>query len=170
MNTRASDLSVVDLDTDSDEGLTQKSEGRRQSDYPRVAKKSTSSEPRNNPTPNYTTRRQAALAVAKALSSDTNKFMENFDPETSSRERRKLTRKITPRRVPGALYDENGVHITTDVDLCDCLNVNCPGCHFPCKKCNSKKCGVDCRANRKFIYEEIEYHGYDFFVKNSILK
>lgn len=163
---RGSNNSVVDLD--GDEGI---SSSRRQNDYPRVAKKSTATEqPKPAPTSNYTTRRQAALASAKALSSDANKFMENFDPETSSRERRKLSRKITPRRVPGALYDENGIHIAADLDLCDCLNRNCAGCHFPCKKCHSKKCGIDCRVNRKYVYEEIEYHGYDFFVKNPIFR
>lgn len=140
-------------------------DARRHSDGPRVAKKSTTSDSRQTKATNksnYTTRRQAALAAKQS----SEKFMENFDPETSAREKRKLTRKITPRRVPGALYDENGIHIATEWDLCDCLVKSCQGCHFPCRKCGSNKCGIDCRVNRKHMYEEIDYHGYDLVVRN----
>lgn len=155
------------------EPKTRRTRATRQSEQPRVAKKSTATvEPKPaTPPPVYTTRRQQAMANRKArLSSDAKKILADFDPETSTRERRKISRKIAARRTPGALFDENGVHIASDTDLCDCLQVNCPGCHFPCKKCTSKKCGLDCRNNRKFVYEEIEYHGYDFVVSNPLLK
>lgn len=131
-----------------------------------VARKSTVTSP-------AITRRQMALARernAKVLM-DAEKFMENFDPDTSVRERRKLTRKINSnvRRPQGALYDEVGVHLNTGVDLCDCLNSNCSGCHFPCPKCKSTKCGPECRVNRKFVYEQLEYQGCDLTVKNPLL-
>lgn len=117
------------------------------------------------------TRRQAALAKnIKTLEESNEKFMENFDPDRSLRERRKLSRRIGIRRPPGALYDEFGVHIASDVDLCDCLQKSCNGCHFPCPKCKSQKCGLECRVNRKFMYDQIEYQGCDLIVKNPLLK
>lgn len=89
---------------------------------------------------------------------DAQKFMGNFDPEKSGREKRKLATKIliNIRRPNGALYDETGRHIATGIDMCDCLNEKCSGCYFPCPKCNSSKCGLHCRIHRKFMYEEVE--------------
>lgn len=115
------------------------------------------------------------MALANIKKNAQDKFLENFDPECSVRERRKLTRKVNAvanvqRKVPGALYDENGVHIMTGIDLCDCLQKACPGCHFPCPKCKSLKCGPECRCNRKYVYDQIEYHGCDLVVKNPFLK
>lgn len=156
-------------DPDSDYYTRYGKEGR----VSRIAKKSTANietkqhQPQPQTSSHYSTRRKAALAAKQA---EISKFMENFDPENSIREKRKNTRKVAARRVPGALHDEAGIHIGTEWDLCDCLQRNCKGCHFPCKKCSSQKCGLDCRSNRKFIYEEIEYHGYDFIVKNPTIR
>ncbi|EEB15807.1 conserved hypothetical protein [Pediculus humanus corporis] len=47
----------------------------------------------------------------------------------------------------------DGVLNFLEKDLCDCLIENCPGCHFPCLKCRSYKCGAECR---KWVYEEVE--------------
>ena len=44
-------------------------------------------------------------------------------------------------------------------DLCDCMEEECPGCHFPCHKCRSSKCGYECRINRKWQYETCEFDG-----------
>ncbi|XP_078044309.1 ARL14 effector protein-like isoform X2 [Augochlora pura] len=80
----------------------------------------------------------------RAVDSVTKKFLRNFDPEHSEREKRD--------------------------DLCDCMNLNCAGCHFPCSKCSSTKCGHDCRINRKWTYDSIENEGSDIVIKNPLLK
>lgn len=74
----------------------------------------------------------------------TSKFLADFDPEQSIRERRKMVRKTTgpaPSTYvkPGTLYDEQGIHRDTGLDACDCLDVMCPGCHFACLSCGSHK-------------------------------
>lgn len=141
----------------------------------RVAKKSTTTANSSvsiHPKP-YPIRRQATIKQQNTIHV-ANRFLENFNPETSVREKRKLNRKINPqttvRRPPGALYDENGTHIATCVDMCDCLIEDCLGCFFPCPKCGSQRCGIDCRVHRKYIYDQIEYHGYDLVVKNPLSK
>ncbi|XP_049879400.1 ARL14 effector protein [Pectinophora gossypiella] len=94
-------------------------------------------------------------------------FLDNFDPETSARERRKLNRKSYFSRKTKSIYDERGLITATGKDLCDCLEEACPGCHFPCPKCSSPKCGHECRTNRKWMYDRIEIEGNDFVVKND---
>ncbi|XP_077515781.1 uncharacterized protein LOC144125879 isoform X2 [Amblyomma americanum] len=56
-------------------------------------------------------------------------------------------------------YNARGIHITGNKDMCDCLRLECPGCHFPCPKCGSSKCGDECRCNRNYTYEQIEIDG-----------
>ncbi|CAH0405299.1 unnamed protein product [Chilo suppressalis] len=95
-------------------------------------------------------------------------FLDNFDPETSARERRKLNRKsYYINRKSKSIYNERGQIAVTGKDLCDCLDERCPGCHFPCLRCNSTKCGHECRVNRKWMYEKIEIEGNDFVIKNE---
>nr|ACO15123.1 C11orf46 homolog [Caligus clemensi] len=80
--------------------------------------------------------------------------------ESSSRGRRNIPRKpYFPPSKKGILYDEKGVLIKTGMDLCDCLEMECPGCHFPCHKCNSPKCGHECRSNRRWQFESKETDG-----------
>ncbi|OQR69422.1 ARL14 effector protein-like [Tropilaelaps mercedesae] len=70
----------------------------------------------------------------------------------------------------GKMHDGRGIHTKSGVDLCDCLNVRCPGCFFPCRRCGSTKCGPDCRSNRNFLYESWETNGVpDSIVTNPLL-
>ncbi|CAH0557755.1 unnamed protein product [Brassicogethes aeneus] len=68
----------------------------------------------------------------------------------------------------GSIYNNKGVHIKSDVDLCDCLDEACLGCFFNCEKCGSQKCGIDCRSYRKFLVETVEFQGYQKVHRNPI--
>lgn len=35
-----------------------------------------------------------------------------------------------------------------ELDACDCLIENCPGCWYPCDTCGSDKCSPFCRTTR----------------------
>ncbi|XP_060608181.1 uncharacterized protein LOC132760257 isoform X1 [Ruditapes philippinarum] len=89
------------------------------------------------------------------------RFMDDFDPERSAREMKKMNRRLYKEKNirKNQLYDDHGLLLSTQNDLCDCLDVECPGCHFPCPKCSSEKCGGDCRCNRKWVYEYVESEG-----------
>lgn len=70
--------------------------------------------------------------IEKRLTVENSKFLADFDPEKSGRERRKLTRKSyvgqsAPSR-SSTMYDEQGRYRNTNIDQCDCLE-DCPGCH-----------------------------------------
>ncbi|XP_007507151.1 ARL14 effector protein-like [Monodelphis domestica] len=54
------------------------------------------------------------------------------------------------------MYDEKGRLNLNKEDLCDCLDVDCLGCFYPCATCNSHKCGSVCRRNRDWNYEAID--------------
>jgi hypothetical protein len=62
------------------------------------------------------------------------KFLQNFDPEKSSREKRKLNRKnySASTNKNSTMYDEKGRHRESGLNLCDCLDMSCAGCHFNC--------------------------------------
>uniref|UniRef100_A0A3Q1GPE5 ARF7 effector protein C-terminal domain-containing protein n=1 Tax=Acanthochromis polyacanthus TaxID=80966 RepID=A0A3Q1GPE5_9TELE len=44
-------------------------------------------------------------------------------------------------------------------DMCNCLDVDCRECFDPCPDCRSRKCGVECHCDRKWLYEQIEVEG-----------
>lgn len=98
--------------------------------------------------------------------------MDTFNPETSIRESKKLDKKLnTPKKKKNPnLYDSKGIHLASGLNICDCMDENCPGCFFECLKCNSTKCGAACRANRNFIYEQADYEGTQISIKNSLKK
>ncbi|XP_032662977.1 ARL14 effector protein [Odontomachus brunneus] len=105
----------------------------------------------------------------KAVDNLSKKFLRNFDPEHSEREKRKLYRRLYHGH-KRQLYDEKGIYIQTADDLCDCLNLDCYGCHYPCAKCSSPKCGHECRNNRKWTYDSIHCEGADLVIKNPLAK
>ena len=72
-----------------------------------------------------------------------------------------LTALVHPRSKRMRLYNEKGELLESLLDICDCLDTNCAGCHFPCPRCNSSKCGTDCRCNRKYTINLIEVEGTD---------
>ncbi|XP_053544885.1 ARL14 effector protein [Bombina bombina] len=87
-------------------------------------------------------------------------------PETSKREKRRTTaakaanhsdRQTIPAK--NKVYDQNGILLFNGMDLCDCLDEDCLGCFYSCPKCGSNKCGVECRCDRKWLYEQIEIEG-----------
>uniref|UniRef100_A0A3Q0STT1 ADP-ribosylation factor-like 14 effector protein n=1 Tax=Amphilophus citrinellus TaxID=61819 RepID=A0A3Q0STT1_AMPCI len=57
------------------------------------------------------------------------------------------------------VYDTKGRLLSNGKDLCDCLDVDCMGCFYPCPECTSRKCGVECRCDRKWLYEQMEVEG-----------
>ncbi|MGH0145517.1 UNVERIFIED_CONTAM: hypothetical protein FKN15_026840 [Acipenser sinensis] len=57
------------------------------------------------------------------------------------------------------VYDSAGLLISSGLDLCDCLDEDCLGCFYPCPECGSRKCGVECRCDRKWLYEQVEIEG-----------
>lgn len=67
------------------------------------------------------------------------------------------------------MYDEKGKIRLTGEDHCDCFDLECPGCHFPCVECSSQKCGLRCRVNRKWAYEMIEHDGKDLIKTNPLV-
>lgn len=57
------------------------------------------------------------------------------------------------------VYDNKGRLISNSKDMCDCLDVDCMGCFYACPECGSRKCGVECRCDRKWLYEQVEVEG-----------
>lgn len=93
------------------------------------------------------------------------KFLDDFEPDKSNREKRKLKRK--PPTNTRSLYDEFGNIRHNGMDVCDCMDDDCPGCWYECENCGSPKCGVQCRVNRKFFYESITFDGKDATIRNK---
>ncbi|XP_066602008.1 ARL14 effector protein-like isoform X2 [Prorops nasuta] len=74
------------------------------------------------------------------------KFLKNFNPEQSEREKRKLNRRLNQGVKKIIVHDDIGTYVQTGDNFCDCLSFDCEGCHFPCPKCLSTKCGHECRV------------------------
>lgn len=85
-------------------------------------------------------------------------FNDDFDPSKSIRNERK-----EKARKEALMFDNSGRYRSSGTDACDCLEKNCPGCHFPCQRCRSSKCGHKCRRNRSFEYDVdvVEHTRYD---------
>ncbi|CAD7076862.1 unnamed protein product [Hermetia illucens] len=101
---------------------------------------------------------------------DYDNFLGDFDPEKSTRERRKLSRKTSAPPPPQkcTMYDERGrLRDYNSTDICDCMHEKCPGCFFACANCGNPKCGPTCRINRRHTYETIEFDGKDIIIRNK---
>ncbi|XP_078533486.1 ARL14 effector protein-like isoform X2 [Lissotriton helveticus] len=88
----------------------------------------------------------------------------DFNPETRRQKKRarmsKMNQYFSVNKVLKK-YDRRGKLIFNSRDLCDCLEEDCKGCFYPCPKCNSTKCGPECRCNRKWVYDRIQTEGGD---------
>ncbi|XP_067884947.1 ARL14 effector protein-like isoform X2 [Heterodontus francisci] len=97
-------------------------------------------------------------------------LLADFNPETRMQtkeiRRTKLRQLVFENNtVWQRKYDNTGRLLFNGIDLCDCLDENCPGCFYPCSKCSSWKCGSKCRCNRKWVYDGIETEGSDIVQK-----
>ena len=100
-------------------------------------------------TPEFLNREQRRVAAAAAAQARLD------GRDTGSSGRQPGSGQPRGRRRMPPLYDEDGTHLNSGRNLCDCLNPDCPGCHFPCKGCGSNKCGKKCRAHRKWMYTQV---------------
>lgn len=112
------------------------------------------------------------------VSTGQNKFMKDFNPKTSERVRRKKKKvqyyndNSINRSKTGQIeyYAGDGSLLGTGKNICDCLQEECVGCHFPCPKCRSPKCGAECRNNRKWYYDRVEVEGTGLIWLNKWVK
>ncbi|XP_004618231.2 ARL14 effector protein-like [Sorex araneus] len=83
----------------------------------------------------------------------------DFNPETRQQIKKarmsKMNEYFSVKYKVMRKYDKSGKLLCNDADLCDCLEKNCLGCFYPCPKCNSNKCGPECRCNRRWVYDAI---------------
>ncbi|XP_072778542.1 ARL14 effector protein-like [Taeniopygia guttata] len=89
----------------------------------------------------------------------------DFNPETRQQKKKaymsQMKQKFFYESKFTKKYDKHGRLLCNDTDLCDCLEIDCLGCFYPCPKCNSNKCGPECRCNRKWVYDTIETEAGD---------
>ncbi|XP_003788947.1 ARL14 effector protein-like [Otolemur garnettii] len=83
----------------------------------------------------------------------------DFNPETRQQKKKarmsKMNEYFSAKYKVLRKYDKSGKLVCNKADLCDCLDRNCLGCFYPCPKCNSNKCGPECRCNRRWVYDAI---------------
>ncbi|XP_055687977.1 ARL14 effector protein-like [Lutzomyia longipalpis] len=114
-------------------------------------------------------RNQQAMKRLRRLAEITDtKFMKDFNPETSKREKNKL-KKFPEYSGYGKTHETRSTASDPVQDLCDCLRLTCCGCFFPCPKCSSTKCGTKCRVMRKWMYESVVFDGADESLRNPLL-
>ncbi|XP_030048185.1 ARL14 effector protein-like isoform X1 [Microcaecilia unicolor] len=93
----------------------------------------------------------------------------DFNPETRLQKKKarmsQMNEFFTTKKIIQKKYDKRGKLLCNNRDLCDCLEEDCQGCFYPCPKCNSKKCGPECRCNRKWVYDRIQTEAGDVISK-----
>lgn len=79
-------------------------------------------------------------------------------PNLNVRDIRRDRKKKVPKT--SSFYDETGRLKQVKLDLCDCLELHCPGCAYEkCHLCKSFKCVYNCRNNRKYApYDYTDEH------------
>ncbi|NXO75420.1 A14EL protein, partial [Sitta europaea] len=84
----------------------------------------------------------------------------DFNPETRQQKKKacmsQMKQILCHESKSTKKYDKHGRLLCNGIDLCDCLEMDCLGCFYPCPKCNSNKCGSECRCNRKWVYGSME--------------
>ncbi|XP_072905961.1 ARL14 effector protein-like isoform X3 [Hemitrygon akajei] len=80
--------------------------------------------------------------------------------------RRPAVRQTMP--IKSKVYDSQGLLIFSGLDRCDCLDDRCLGCFYPCPNCGSQKCGIECRCDRKWLYEQIEVEGGEIIRNKNV--
>uniref|UniRef100_A0A1A9WVU0 ARF7EP_C domain-containing protein n=1 Tax=Glossina brevipalpis TaxID=37001 RepID=A0A1A9WVU0_9MUSC len=65
-------------------------------------------------------------------------------------------------------YDEYGRIRHNGLDVCDCMNEDCPGCWFECEKCGSTKCGLECRVN--LMWNTVSVRIFSAFLTHKFCK
>ncbi|KAI1239764.1 ARL14 effector protein-like, partial [Lamprotornis superbus] len=89
----------------------------------------------------------------------------DFNPETRQQKKKAYMSQMKQNFLYDSKfvkkYDKHGRLLCNGIDLCDCLEMDCLGCFYPCPKCNSNKCGSECRCNRKWVYDTIETEAGD---------
>ncbi|XP_063820234.1 ARL14 effector protein-like [Pseudophryne corroboree] len=93
----------------------------------------------------------------------------DFNPETRKQKKKAYMSQMNgyypASKVSLKKYDKHGKLLCNNQDLCDCLEESCHGCFYPCPKCSSKKCGPECRCNRKWVYDRIQTEAGDIISK-----
>lgn len=84
-------------------------------------------------------------------------FNSDFDPNKSKRSQNRT------------VFDGNGSYRHNGRDVCDCLDNFCCGCHYPCPKCKSPKCGNQCRRYRAEAYSSIYWESQKVTQHNTNL-
>uniref|UniRef100_A0A182IMB6 ARF7EP_C domain-containing protein n=1 Tax=Anopheles atroparvus TaxID=41427 RepID=A0A182IMB6_ANOAO len=159
----------VDISSSSDEGADDADNARNQPANGTAEEKQGTA---NEPGP----KRQRKGRSRAQLVDEQSKFLADFDPGSSQREKRKLARSIRQsmheppvKPCSSGMSSEKVTGRNGGKDLCDCLSESCAGCHFPCDGCGSGKCGHVCRKNRKWFYEEIYIDAKGDRTRNPLL-
>uniref|UniRef100_A0A915L013 ARF7 effector protein C-terminal domain-containing protein n=1 Tax=Romanomermis culicivorax TaxID=13658 RepID=A0A915L013_ROMCU len=88
-----------------------------------------------------------AATADVSLVDDNSNSADQFTLRRSLRRRshRKRTAPVVPVNENEHFYDQMGFF--RGKDLCDCLRLECIGCHTECPKCHSNKCAFECRTD-----------------------
>lgn len=107
---------------------------------------------------------QAAAAIPEARREGQVGQGATVNPSTSGNlklDRHHLSRRRPKVRRERRKYDRKGRLLCDGLDVCDCLQMERSGCFYPCPKHSSKKCGVKCHCNHKWVYNKVEDQSAD---------